>query len=326
MRGIRDRAILGAVITSLFIFANGLNASIAATPDEIDSTLEEMERVFDEMDRLQGEAVQEQNQAVFGIAQNEPTRGDLDEWFPDDKKNQPIKVGRGGFIGGGLIGSSQKGSSLLIAMIVLKQTLEYFGVVHYIGREGSKIEFQVIESKKDFFRNIDRTSVYFALKEFSRYLTAHMCNNPTPENYYKAFAQVPIEEIGFRFKYDMAWALLGNRLPSEPNSVFELGKKWKALGSVLGGAKTLYKGENVEGDELKSWGIVMNDIVGIVTQLNKLMCLVDIRPKPRQELIKRVVIKTLLKAERDFIAENEEIKALYMQLEEEQEQEQMESS
>lgn len=327
MKGIRDRAVVRAVLFgSIFGLAVVLSNQSKAEDlnTEIDATLIEMQRVFSEVESLKGRSISEQNEVVYGMAQStEPTRDDLDDFFPDDKNNQPIKVDRGGYIGGGLIGSSQRGSALLVSMIVLKQTLDYFGVVHYLDQQGSKIGFVVVESKKNYFKNVDRSSVYFALKEFSRYLTAHLCNNPTPENFYRAFAQVPIEEIGFRFKFDMAWALLGNSLPREPNGIYELGKKWKALGSVLAGADTLYKGENVKGQELKSWGIVMNDIVGIVTQLNKLMCLVDIRPKPREELIKRISVKTLLNAERDFIAENDKIRELYLQFEEEQEEEQL---
>jgi hypothetical protein len=195
--------------------------------------------------------------------------------------------------GSSLVPPPRQGSSFIIAMEVLYQTLQFYGVDHVLEKKGSVIDFRIIESKRGYFRDLDRIQVAFALQEFSNYLNAHMCNQPTVENFYRIFSQVPAEEIGLRFKYDMAWALLGNYLPRQPNAAFALGARWTALGSILGNSSTI-RGQVEDEKELASWTNMLSDAVNVVQHLSRLMCYVDIRPKPKEEIKKRITINNLL--------------------------------
>jgi hypothetical protein len=215
------------------------------------------------------------------------------------------------FDSGSIFISRKSGAADRIAYEVLYQTLNYYGVVHFIEKSPTgRYQFRVIESKSGYFRDLATLDVAFAVREFSRYLVALLCGEPTQENFYKLFAQVPLEEIGFRFKYDMAWALLGNQLPRQPNQIFELGGKWEALNRILSTTKSL---EGIDSDskkELQIWWRSLSDVINLLVKLNKLTCYIDARPNPREELKKRKVIRDLLKLELEFIARNEQGKAL----------------
>jgi hypothetical protein len=215
------------------------------------------------------------------------------------------------FDSGSIFISRKSGAADRIAYEVLYQTLNYYGVVHFIEKSPTgRYQFRVIESKSGYFRDLSTLDVAFAVREFSRYLVALLCGEPTQENFYKLFAQVPLEEIGFRFKYDMAWALLGNQLPRQPNQIFELGGKWEALNRILSTTKSL---EGIDADskkELQIWWRSLSDVINLLVKLNKLTCYIDARPNPREELKKRKVIRDLLKLELEFIARNEQGKAL----------------
>jgi len=198
-----------------------------------------------------------------------------------------------------LVPAARHGASFIVALEVLYQTLNFYGVKHHLERSGNNIQFKIIESKRGYFQHLDRISVTFALQEFSRYLNAHMCNTPTVENYYRVFSQVPAEEIGLRFKFDMAWALLGNHLPREPNKAFTIGTRWAALGNILNNSTTL-RSQVDDKDELNRWANMITDIINVLQHLNRLMCFIDVRPKPKDEIVKRIVINKILGFDRDL--------------------------
>lgn len=196
--------------------------------------------------------------------------------------------------------STKNGASEKLAIEVLFQTLNFYGVSHVVEKKGTQVNFQVIQSKYGYFTNLTKLDVAYAIREFARFFTAYLCGQANMQNFYKAFAQVPAEEIGLRFKYDMAWALLGNSLPKEPNQVQSLGTKWKALQQILATTSALKTGESAsaQGKELRSWAGAISDVVNILGRLNKLMCFVDIRPNPKDELKKRVVVGKILEMEK----------------------------
>jgi hypothetical protein len=245
---------------------------------------------------------------------------DLDDLYGEDPVNRPslpgstpFDPGPGGSYGGGFgtgIGlNSRQGAAYLIAMESMYQTLNFYGVKHYLEKTPASVDFKIIESKSGYFTKLNRLDVAFGLREFARYLTAHLCNDPSIDNFYKALSQVPAEEIGLRFKYDMAWALMGNFLPRQPNSTYVIGTRWSALGKIINTSKTFGANTN-EGKELQKWGGIISDIVGLLGSLNSLMCFVDIRPKPKEEIRKRIVLTKLLNMERDLNAHYGPLKQL----------------
>lgn len=256
-------------------------------PVEVDEVLEAFDLYFQERSLI-AESQKEQSDPF------DPVRRD-----PFD----PISRDPFGSIGGGM-SIPRYGASFIVAMEVLYQTLNFYGVEHTMTRKGNTIEFKVIHSAKGNFQYVDNTSVAFALHEFSRYLNAHMCNQPTIENFYKVFAQVPPEEIGLRFKYDMAWALLGNYLPRQPNASFTIGSKWAALGKILDSSST-FRGQVENDKELTHWSNLMADLLGIVQELNRMMCYIDIRPRPIHEIKKRIALDNVIGLERKLASNYE---------------------
>ncbi len=215
------------------------------------------------------------------------------------------------FDSGSIFISRKSGAADRIAYEVLYQTLTYYGVTHFIEKSPTgRYQFKVVDTKSGYFRDLSTLDVAFAVREFSRYLVALLCGEPTQQNFYKLFAQVPLEEIGFRFKYDMAWALLGNQLPRQPNQIFELGGKWEALNRILTSTKSLEGVDAESKKELQIWWRSLSDVINLLVKLNKLTCYIDARPNPREELKKRKLIRDLLKLELEFIARNERGKAL----------------
>ena len=212
--------------------------------------------------------------------------------------------------------TSKRGVTDKIALEVLYQTLEFYGVKHQLSKTGTIITFKILKSESGYFSNLTKLDIAYALREFSGYLAAQLCNEVNYQNVYAMFTQVPKEEIGLRFKYDMAWALFGNALPKEPNNIMKLGTRWAALERILSNSKILTSDSGaVEMDAegapkvsaMKSWMISIKDIVGVLVGLNKLMCFVDVRPNPKEELKKRVVVKKILEMERDMLARYKDI-------------------
>lgn len=224
--------------------------------------------------------------------------------------------------------TSRTGASEKVALEVLFQTFMFYGVTHILEKKGTQIDFKVIRSKYNYFTDITKIDIAYAIREFARYLNAHLCGQATMQNFYRAFAQVPAEEIGLRFKYDMAWALLGNSLPREANQVMKLGTRWKALDQILSTTSVLRTPSSEPTDigsapigkaggqirELRSWATSIRDVVNVLTRLNKLLCYVDIRPNPKEELKKRVVVGKILEMGRRLTERYSEFKELLDQV------------
>jgi len=192
----------------------------------------------------------------------------------------------------------KSGAAELLALEALYQTLMFYGVVHIVEREGSKKSFRVVETRSGNFKNLTSLDVAFAIRTFSLYITALLCNDPSMSNFSRLLQQVKPEELGLRFKYDMAWALLGNHLPREPNDIFALGSRWRGVHQIFASTKSLSTMPQGQSSELRSWLTSLGDVVNILTRLNKLMCFVDARPDPREEIKKRSVINALLRIDR----------------------------
>jgi len=224
--------------------------------------------------------------------------GGTDPWEP--LPQDPLTPGDGTIPGWddslmpGLGFSQKNGGAEWVALEVLFQTLNFYGVVHYVEKNGSVINFKIMQSKSGYFKDLNKLDVAYAVREFGRYLKAALCNNPSMENFYRMFAQVPPEEIGLRFKYDMAWALLGNALPKDPNEIMKLSTRWQTLNQVLNSTSFSKSEDPAQAKEYRSWVSYMSDIVKMLSGLNKLTCLVDVRPIPREELKKRFVISKML--------------------------------
>ncbi len=192
----------------------------------------------------------------------------------------------------------RSGAAERLALETLYQTLNFYGVVHIVEKTGTRIEFKILKSKNGYFTSLTKLDIAYAVREFARYITAHLCNDGSADNFYKVFAQVSDEEIGLRFKYDMAWALLGNMLPKEPNSMMKLGTRWAALNQILNGGLFKNGSTTEENKEIKGIVSTMGELVGFLGRMNKMMCYVDIRPVPKDELKKRVVIHKFLEMEK----------------------------
>lgn len=307
-------------ITSIFavVFAISTSSLEAEVPVS-DWELEQTDHLLTQLDnymrsRINSDRLRSQGeQRVYFLFQDSgPDIGDL---FPEDPINRPPTGSDANPYFPFPNFSSRQGASYLVAMEVLYQTLNFYGVTHYLEKKGSSVDFRVIESRSGYFTELTKFDVAFALREMSRYLSALLCDNPSVENFYRAFAQIPPEEIGLRFKYDMAWALLGNYLPREPNEVFLIGKRWAALSKILNGVKTLNSPEETR--ELKQWINVISDVMGVITQLNRLMCFVDVTPNAKEEIKKRFVVKKLLDMQRELFERYDEFKEIVDQFSDE---------
>lgn len=187
----------------------------------------------------------------------------------------------------------KSGAADIIALEVLFQTLNYYGVKHSIQKRGSSYAFKLTSSKHPGFNDLTNAEVAFAIRTFSKFLLAHLCGDGSQDNVYRVFSQIKPEAIGLRFMNDMTFALLGNELPKQPNEVYALGTKWKAIMDILN-SLSWSKDAQKDSPELKSWLIGMSDIVNALQKINRLVCYIDIRPKPREELKKRIVNTRLL--------------------------------
>jgi len=259
------------------------------------------------------------------MGDEEPTPEDIDKYFQNDPSNKPIQYDGSFSFPFPSAGSSTRGAAYIIAQEVLFQTLQFYGVVPLIRVVDSKLEFKILESKSGYFKNLSKLQVAYALREFARFLNAHLCSDASQENFYKAIIiQVPIEQIGIRFKNDMTWALLENPLPRDPNSSFLLGRKWSALGKLLG-SSTVVREQAEKKSDIEEVLSRLTDIVGLIQGLDRIMCFVDIIPKAKVELRKRLVNKALLDLIRKMEDRADGLEELYRQAAEEGVDEMLES-
>lgn len=221
--------------------------------------------------------------------------------------------------------SRKSGAAELIASKVLYQTLMFYGVVHIIEKQGSKKTFKIVQSKSGYFKSLTSLDIAFAIRAFSLYIVGLLCNDPSQMNFARLIQQVKPEQLGLRFKYDMAWALLGNYLPREPNDMFKLGTRWKGLSQIFQTTRTLNMPAGSSGTgassgtvaEMRNWVTSLGDVVNIVTRLNRLMCFVDVRPDPREEIKKRMLTNALLTMDKELTENYADIKDLVDQVEKE---------
>ncbi|TVQ80492.1 MAG: hypothetical protein EA369_02510 [Bradymonadales bacterium] len=292
-------AFSGSLLSSVFVLTAGTSFA------HIESDIEDLS-----FETLENYATYKSFRDALSAAEREAFRNN-DPFDPTNRtphSQNPIR--RPGFNDiGSRVPIPRQGAAFIVALEVLYQTLNYYGVEHIVERRGNTIDFQVVHSSKGHFNSLDRLQVTYALQEFSRFFTAYMCNAPTIENFYHAFSQIPIEEIGLRFKFDMAWALLGNLLPTEPRAIFAVGSRWAALGQLLGGSSTI-TGQVEDQRELSRWLGMLTDITNLVEGLSRMVCYVDIRPDPVEEIQKRIVINRLLDLELSMFQNYESLQEL----------------
>lgn len=314
------------------------NSTFANSEDEVLTEAQE-EALSNFSENLQGwldrrASLEGSENSLMMSLMNPPTGGDViitpdnpDNGFPGNPGDGPIPIpptdGMPGDFGspGGFdfpTFTRKSGAAEIIALESLYQTLMFYGVVHIIERKGTRKDFKIIQSKNGYFKNVTSLDVAFAIRTFSLYIQALLCNDPSQKNVRRMLGQVKWEEIGLRFKYDMAWALLGNLLPKEPNQIMKLGTRWKALSQLLSSIPTLSAQMGKEqSSELRSWASSITDVVNILSRLNKLMCFVDVRPDPREEIGKRTVVKALLELDKRTTERYSELKDLLDQVEKE---------
>jgi hypothetical protein len=274
--------------------------------------------------------------SVATLAGGGPDETTSPDPYNSDPQNGPLDSGYSDPYGYGTDGSlitRKNGGAELIAMKVFLETLKFYGVTHYLNKVGARVDFKILKSKNGYFANLTKLDVAYAIREFGRYLSAYMCGNATMENFYIMFSQ--IAEVGLRFKYDMAWALLGNSLPKEPNAVYKLNTRWSAFNKIIRNSQILRNGSSGGSDDgsipgglkpaASSWVTDMADAVSIMTQLGGLVCMTDFRPVPRVEIKKRVVVKKFLTIQADLLKEYGGVKELMDAMEKQGAAEQIQS-
>lgn len=196
----------------------------------------------------------------------------------------------------GSSGTKTSGAANIIATKILLETLKYYGVRYSLTKnQRGDLQFKVIESKRGYYLSLTNDKIAYAVKEMSGFLVGQMCNDPSPENLYKLFVQVPPGKLGVRFMYDMAWALLENSLPKDPSKMLALNSKWKVLADVINESGPL-----LENEKLSNISRVITTVLNSLYKLGKLRCIVDVTPDPRYEYVKRNVVNQLLKLQREI--------------------------
>jgi len=273
---------------------------------KLDKFLLKMDDHFEKLNSIRRTS---EKDSVYSLGNPDPviTPAFPDDGFPTSPTDQPIDYGGDGYFPFPTF-QRRNGAAEGVAMVALYETLNFYGVVHVLEKKGTRIEFTVLKSKNNYFNNLTKLDVAFAIREFARYLTAMLCGQGTMDNYYQVISQVPPEELGVRFKYDMAWALMGNTLPKEPNEIFKAGARWSALQQVLSSGSVSKDGTGTQSKELHSWLSSVGDIMGALQRLNKLMCYVDVRPDPKEELKKRVVVTKFLDMDRKLTENYNQLK------------------
>lgn len=288
-----------------FTISNLLDLNFAALKaaqlpeEEWGLTASEREKLDQIIGNFHALSVQEETKTAKRLA------GPDDTTIPDPFPSDPTNPGGldpnfdwGNLDPTGSLVTRKNGSSERLAAYVMLQTLNFYGVKHYYKKDGARTDFKIVSSKNGYFMSLTKLDIAYAIREFGRYITAHLCGQATPENFYRLFSQIP--EVGLRFKYDMAWALLGNNLPKEPNQIMKMGSRWSTMSKIINGTSALRTGGgDLSGtkSDVQTWSNNIKDIVNVMTQLNGLMCYVDLRPIPREEIKKRIVIKKFLQME-----------------------------
>jgi hypothetical protein len=124
----------------------------------------------------------------------------------------------------------------ILATEVLMQTLDFFKVKHVFGKLKSKpntFAFKVIDPVDGQpYQDLDSDTVIYAIKQFRKYVIGLLCNQPDAS---RVLAMINKYDVGTRFRWEMAWALLGNDLPDAPNKYMAFGVKWRKFSAAMDG-------------------------------------------------------------------------------------------
>jgi hypothetical protein len=225
----------------------------------------------------------------------------------------------------------------IVSVEVLYQTLTYFKVKHYFGKvkkpnnDNSGVfgdpnqpsytwTFKVIDPVDGaYFSDLDTEMVLGALREFRKYVIALLCNDPNPD---RMLAMMNKYDVGTRFRWDMAWALLGNQLPESPNKYMVFGAKWRKFSAALDGIEgtSLMRLKNPSGGDvpwnpgpsvagavqstggsMATLGFVSREIVGLIRLAGDIIanfldffCISDLSVNAKKETNKQQAIYKLL--------------------------------
>jgi hypothetical protein len=124
----------------------------------------------------------------------------------------------------------------ILATEVLMQTLDFFKVKHVFGKLKNKpntFGFKVIDPVDGQpYQDLDTDTVVYAIKQFRKYVIGLLCNQPDAS---RVLAMINKYDVGQRFRWEMAWALLGNDLPDAPNKYMRFGVKWRKFSAAMDG-------------------------------------------------------------------------------------------
>jgi hypothetical protein len=212
----------------------------------------------------------------------------------------------------------------ILATEVLYQTLTYFKVKHVFGKVKDKSNtvsyaFKVISPVDGQpYQDLDSETVIYAIKQFRKYVIGLICNDPSPG---RILSMMNRYDVGTRFRWDMAWALLGNDLPDAPNKFMRFGAKWRKFSAAVDGIEngSMLRIQNPNGDYsninpnlgaatgvgLAHMGYIAKEIVGvmrlagdIISALLELVCFSDLSVNQTKELQKKDVVYKLLEVKR----------------------------
>ncbi len=212
----------------------------------------------------------------------------------------------------------QKGARLkddgiqILASEVLYQTLTFFKVKHvFVKLQTGAYGFRVVDPVKDAnYQDLKTDQVVAAIKEFRKYVINLLCDNPDPS---RVLAMMNRYEVGIRFRWDMAWALLGNKLPEASNKYMRFGPKWEAFSAGITEVERQANSRRTTLEESSggrsqpvatgkpSVGYLANEAVGIIrligdtaSQILQLFCVSDLSINAKLENEKQLVVYRLL--------------------------------
>jgi len=128
----------------------------------------------------------------------------------------------------------------ILAVEVLYQTLSFFKVKNVFGKipnKGNTYGFKVLNALEGQpYQDLDTEGVIYAIKQFRKYVIGLLCNQPNPS---RVLAMMNSFDVGKRFRWDMAWALMGNDLPDAPNKYMTFGVKWRKFSAAMDGIENV---------------------------------------------------------------------------------------
>ena len=215
----------------------------------------------------------------------------------------------------------------IVATEVLYQTLTYYKVKHVFGKVKANVwGFKVIDARDgEPFQDIEIDIVIGAIKQFRRYVAGLLCNNPDPA---RMLGMLKAYNLGQRFRWDMAWALLGNDLPEAPNRYMKFGSRWRKFSAAIDGIQngSIMRLRNLNGEMINynagnaaqavgaatgssamHIGFIAREIVGIIQLIGdiisealNLFCISDLSFDKNKEAQKQQSVIKLLAIKKDL--------------------------